>query len=265
MNASSEAVTVAVFCSFSQATLFDNEHRLLIAFVQSVRRQYQNSAKILLLTDEYLTLDTYRLVFDDIRRFPIDKERLLLGRCVAYHHTIVTHDWLTPLIFLDYDILMLKPLDFFSTLKEDIFLTARPYAPSMPINGGVLMLNNLQPSKGIKFYESVLANYRALNGNTVRWWGDQISLSIAAMNDARVVGSDVLLSKSGALVRLLPRVIYNFTPYDVDSGVSVKSELDQDTLRHLKSNVVLAHFKGPRKHLMVTLAASISDHNQPVD
>jgi hypothetical protein len=258
MSANLKAITVAVFCAFARKNLPEQEHSLLRAFVDSIRRNYSTDAYIILLTDDNLDEQIYRPMFNEIRRFRVIQSELLLCRSATYHHTIANHHWRTPLVLLDYDILMLKRLDPIFTFNDDIFLTARNYSSSMPVNGGVLILNDPDPAKCRAFYESVLTIYQKLPTDQLQWWGDQISLSNAALAGCKIEDGDVSVTQSGARVRFIPRAIYNFTPYDVDSGMRIPERLPDSMIAFLSSEVVLAHFKGPRKHLMLALSETLA-------
>jgi len=258
VSANLKAITVAVFCAFARKNLPEQEHRLLCAFVDSIRRRYRTDAHIILLTDDRLDEQLYRPMFNEIRRFRINQSELLLGRSATYHHTVTNHHWRTPLVLLDYDILMLKRLDSIFTFNEDVFLTARNYSSSMPVNGGVLILNDRDPDKCRAFYESVLTIYQKLPSDQLQWWGDQVSLSNAALAGCTIQDGDVSVTQSGARVRFIPKTIYNFTPYDVDSGMQIPERLPDSMIVFLRSEVVLAHFKGPRKHLMLALSETLA-------
>ncbi len=76
-------------------------------------------------------------------------------------------------------------------------------------------------------------------------------------NGSCVIQQEVLLTNNGTLVRFIPKDVYNFTPYDVDSGLPIPQSLDPAISAHLGRSVSIAHFKGPRKHLMLSYAASL--------
>lgn len=255
-------ITIGVYCSFGRRILPEFEHQILSAFARSVRRVYGRAAQVILLTDEFLDVKNYIAVFDQIRQRQVDREKLLLDRCQAYQEVLSSHHWQTPIIFLDYDILLLKRLDSIFSAEEDVFLTARDYSKSMPINGGVLLFNNKRPDHCAMFYSAVFEIYRRLSADHLKWWGDQLSLSSAVLNNGVLESSNVIRTDSGATVRLIPREVYNFTPYDLDSGKAVPEEIEPVIVDYLTQKVTIAHFKGPRKHLMLSYERMLQGRGQ---
>jgi len=245
------SLTIGVFCAFGKKMLPDAESLLLKAFVGSVRLCYGSDARIILISDQFLEAAAYAGFVDEVRVCDIDPQRLLLCRARAYSNILKEHDWQSPLAFLDYDILLLKNIDHVFQSAADIFLTARGYSKEMPINGGVLLLNNRDPERCRSFYDHVLCSYECLSPSVMRWWGDQLSLATAVFNESTPLSQNCIRTRSDAVVSLIPREIYNFTPYDVDSGLPVPAQLDEDTVKLLRDSVAIAHFKGPRKHLML--------------
>ena len=255
-------LTVAVFCAFGTTQLAATESGLLKAFCKSVKQAYRNNlARLCLLTDEFLQISPYDGIFDDVIRVPVTRNQLLLSRAEAYLSIIKRFSWDTPLALLDYDILMLKKIDQIFLSQHDVYVTCRNYSENMPVNGGVVMLNNIHPDRCHKFYRQVVETYRSLPAETLQWWGDQLALSHAVFAgrsvDINVVNE--VITSGDVRVRLLDRARFNFTPYDVDTGVAIPRSLDQITKMSLLNDVSIAHFKGPRKHLMIEWAKAIEE------
>jgi hypothetical protein len=260
---SDKSPTVVAFCAFGVTRLSVPEESLLKAFCVSVREAYKtNPIKIILITDEVLDEASLEGLFDEWVRAPVIREELLLSRAKAYLDLVQRFHWETPLLLLDYDILLLKKLDQLFTSEYDVFLTYRDYMKGMPINGGVVMLNNIRPAACVRFYERVVQAYIDLPKNVLQWWGDQMSLSKVALDGAfaETLGQPAILTPDGIRLRLLSRDFYNFTPYDVDSGSAIPDIVDEKTKEHILNNVAIAHFKGPRKHLMLDILRSITTH-----
>lgn len=252
-NADRFILTICVFCAFGGRDFPSIEKQLLAAFLSSIRRVYGGSAKIILLTDATLQADLYEKVFSEVRVVRVDREKLLLSRALAYSSVISEHDWSTPLAFLDYDVLVLRQINDVFNYGDDVFVTDRPYSREMPINGGVIFLNNRNPLSSSAFYNTVVEIYKSLPWEQLAWWGDQIALSRAVYAHAVSISSDRVVSSSWR-VRILPRACYNYTPYDIDSGLDIPRTLSDDVLATVRCTAKIAHFKGPRKHLMLELA-----------
>ncbi len=244
------ALTVCVFCAFGARHLPDFERRLLLTFVRSIRRVYRNSVKVILLTDKLLDTGLYDDVFSETRGLPVDRSKLLLSRAEAYLSVVNTHDWSTPLALLDYDVLVLQSIGDVFEGDDDVFLTDRAYSKDMPINGGVILLNNKNPKNSSAFYKLVVDIYRSLPSEQLSWWGDQVALS-RAVYSGYVSKPNTQVISSSWRARLLPRETHNYTPYDVDSGTKIPPVISDDVIALLRSFVKIAHFKGPRKHLML--------------
>jgi hypothetical protein len=253
-------ITIAVFCAFGTPHLAAQESALLRAFCSSARRVYSHErARIILLTDEFFEFSSYSALFDEVFRVPVIRDELLLSRAMSYLSLVAQFKWDTPLVLLDYDILILKKIEHVFSSQHDVYVTCRNYAEHMPVNGGVVMLNNVRPSECYRFYREVVDTYRTLPDETLRWWGDQIALSNAVFK-GKTVDIDTMsevLTSSQIRVKLLERMSFNFTPYDVDSGLPVPASLDQRAKERLLNDVFIAHFKGPRKHLMLEWARAI--------
>ena len=250
-------LTVAIFCSYNQKNIPGHEIELLRLCISSIKKAYEERVNITLITDDQLDLSLARNWGLSVQIAAVDSSQLLLYRTRAYLKLLREHDWKTPVALLDYDILMLRHLDALFNHSEDIFVTGRNYSKTMPINGGVVIFNNRNPNACLNFYELVARNYERLPIEQLQWWGDQLSLATTIFSNPKSLGPDVIISSSGSSVRLIPRNVYNYTPYDVDSGIAIPKSLDNDTHRYLLNSVVLAHFKGPRKHLMTSFGRSL--------
>lgn len=254
-------LTVAVFCAFGVDRLPKQEDMLLRAFGNSIRKAYEgNAVRLVLLTDGALDHSVYRDVFDEVFEFCVIREELLLSRAQAYLSFVERFGWESPVALLDYDTLVLKRFDHLFLSGQDIYVTTRTYAPSMPVNGGVIMLNNLYPERCYRFYQKVIEVYRGLPKKALQWWGDQIALS-SVVFQSRATDPDPpaeILTLRDVRVKFLRREEFNFTPYDVDSGLIVPEALDSSVKKLLQTTVFIAHFKGPRKHLMLEWAESTS-------
>jgi len=209
-----------------------------------------------LLTDAFLDAGLYDDFFSEIRGLPVDRSKLLLSRAEAYLGIVNSHDWGTPLALLDYDVLLLQSIGDLFEGGDDIFLTDRPYSKDMPINGGVIFLNNKNPKNSSEFYKLVVDIYRGLPSEQLSWWGDQVALS-RAVYSGQVVKPNTDVTSSSWRAKLLPREVYNYTPYDVDSGTEIPPVISDDVTALLRSFVKIAHFKGPRKHLMLEWGRAI--------
>lgn len=242
-------INFVVFCSFGANKLSSIEENILNSFIESIRKVYAGRAKLHLLTDEYLSDSIILGKFDSISRKNIDPRMLLLERTRMYKEFIANSEVGDLIGLIDYDVLILRPIDEIFKIKADMYVTTRPYLKDMPINGGVLFIDLSRKHLVEKFYEHVNSIFEKLPTEQQAWWGDQQSLYQAAVQGAIIQNNSSIMSSSGCLINLIPREKYNYTPYDVDSGRKISDKLDAVEIENIKKAFIV-HFKGPRKHLI---------------
>jgi hypothetical protein len=171
---------------------------------------------------------------------PVDHARLMLSRARAQLAHVEASDFTRPLVLLDSDILLRASMQPLFADDFDVAVTWRPSA-SMPINGGLLVLNNRRPEAVRAFCRRFVACYAArhsADGND-RWYGDQHALREIVGLTARELHRTEHVMRDGCRIRLLPCDQWNFSP---DNRLAAIAD-------GLPDKVVL-HFKGQRKRLM---------------
>jgi len=250
---------VVTFCSYGQRNLDDPESRVFAIFRESVKRALRTRDRIVLLTDYLLDCGSIGIEEANAMRAEIQTNELLYCRAKMYLDFLRTYTWQQPVALLDYDTVIVRDYTKIFACDEDVLVTLRPYSKQMPINGGVVLLNNKNPDRVIRFYDDVVSCYGSYRGKVKdwAWWGDQLSLHEAIRRDGKATSKETGVTRSGASVRFLPREIYNYTPYDVDNIKTIPLRLESPELEAcMKANIV--HFKGPRKHLMTDLHEHLS-------
>ena len=147
-------------------------------------------------------------------------------------------DLSVPMILLDSDILLNGSLSRVFERDFDVALTWRPNH-EMPINGGLIILNNARPEAAKAFFARYVAVYRTKYAEQARWFGDQLALRDCVGLPAEGMKEYTTVDQDGCRILLLPCDTYNFSPPNRYRSISSR----------LSEKVVL-HFKGQRKRLM---------------
>lgn len=247
------SIIFGTFAAYGAPQLADEAVEQLVLHTASIRRSHGAEAKTLLFTDEILTDTRVLPLFDVVRRRPVAKETLLLDRTFHYREFLDLHDWQSHICFLDFDILVMKDVHAAYSGEADVYFTMRNWSKDMPINGGVVFLEKGKAEGCKRLYDDVLYFYTRMKGEHVAWFGDQVSLKYALLADSTQIRNDLIRTRSGAMVGIVPRNAYNYTPYDVDSGQDIPQTMQPSEIDFFKERPIL-HFKGPRKHLMRIIA-----------
>lgn len=149
-----------------------------------------------------------------------------------------------PIVFLDSDAFLLRPITLLFNDYFDVGVTHRAIVGQMPINEGVIFVNNRDISMVRRFFLDYLEKYLGLELNRIvngfykdlrRWRGGQLSLNgIAGSTIFHRTGLTIL--NNGVRLLKLPCSRFNFSEID-------KNRIDSALLRQL----VVLHLKGPRK------------------
>jgi hypothetical protein len=183
--------------------------------VESVRNVMPH-AIIVQMTD----LNTPKVTgVDEVIRKPFD------GKLMTFrmqHLASLDGEWIT----LDTDILLLKDISFILGKEFDVALTKRTgkildqdgtdIVAHMPYNTGVMF------SKSRRFWESAYKLLLGMPESAHKWWGDQLSVRLAA-------------DSKRFTVLELDCNDYNYTPKDADE----------------RKDCYVLHFKGQRKDWML--------------
>jgi len=138
-------------------------------------------------------------------------------------------------IFLDWDILIQKPLDHVFKKHFDIGFTYC-FDSIMPINTGVILVHARGKEKAILFLKRVQECWDTLFFKAKVWWGDQLSVITTVGYQNFYTRSYDFIISSGTRILLLPCALYNFT----DESSSNKMDKEYPYPRIL-------HFRGKRK------------------
>ena len=254
------SITFATFAAYGAPQLPDGTIEQISLHTWSIRKSHGPEATTVLLTDDILSDERVLKQFDIVRRRPVAKSTLLLDRARHYREFLDVHDWESHIALLDFDILVMKDLHPIFSGAADLYVTIRAWTKNMPINGGVIFLEQGRADACRRFYDDVLSSYEGMTPEHKAWYGDQLALMIAATTGAKNAGPDQIETRSGAVVGFVARNEYNFTPYDVDSGQEIPAAPPAQEIESFKDRPIL-HFKGPRTHLMriVALAAGLEE------
>lgn len=201
-------------------------------------RLWHHEARCTLLTDEGTRVQGVRGAVRQLRA-AVDHGALMLSRSLAQLACVAASDFARPIVLLDSDILLRGSLQPLFEEDFDVGLTWRENR-EMPINGGLVVLNNRRPEVVRRFFERFVTIYRERHGaENAGWYGDQL-----ALRDCVGLGPDEIrklrvLEHEGCRIRFLPCEIYNFSPDNRFAAIE----------KGLPDKLVL-HFKGQRKRLM---------------
>lgn len=162
----------------------------------------------------------------------------MLDRAQAQLAFMRAHDFSTPIVFVDSDILLNQPVAPLFQQDFDIGLTWRASA-SAPVNGGVLLINNRCPNKVRDFFAGYVDWFRREFGALGHWDGDQSALRDFLGITHEAMSRYKTMDINGCRVQFFPAAIYNFSPPDRTEAIAQRLE-----------NAVVVHFKGSRKRLM---------------
>lgn len=173
-------------------------------------------------------------------RFDLVSERLMLERTKAQLMHVRASSFERPMVILDSDILINASLAPIFKQDFDVALTWRP-SINMPINGGLIVLNNLRPEAAKGFFERFLTMYQEkyANEESAAWFGDQLALRDLVGLHHSQMSKQQIVSVDGCRILLLPCETYNFSPADRYGDICNKF-----------TDKAVLHFKGQRKRLM---------------
>lgn len=173
-----------------------------------------------------------------IQRVSASSASVMLDRTRVQKAYVDAHDFATPIVFLDTDVLLNGELKGLFAGDFDIGLTWRPLAEA-PVNGGLILVNNQNPDAVRQFFSQFLDTYETRFARQAAWFGDQAAL--CKMLGLKPNGELLPPPQSLGDVRVafFPCETYNFTPVNQPAALA----------RPLDDKAVL-HFKGPRKWMM---------------
>lgn len=192
-----------------------------------------------LLTDRQTNMDKLGTGFQR-RNFAIDHRALILSRSLAQFEYVNQFDFSHPLLLIDSDILVNGSIASIFDTDFDVALTWRNNK-LMPINGGLIILNNRRPDAVRDFFRRFISIYQASysDSQNSHWYGDQLALRDMTHLSLEDFSDYKIMVVNGCRILLLSCDVYNFSPKNKYQEIC--SDL---------SGKVLLHFKGERKRLM---------------
>ncbi len=231
------------------------DYETLIKLNIEVTLKTNPRARVLLFTDNDFLKELYAHSRLSITRLSVCPAEPMFERVATMLAYVKSKLFDQPTLFLDSDAFLLRPAHNIFANNFDIGLTHRNIHGQMPINEGVIFANNTNPSGTIKFFESYLASYLAIENsseiakiykNLRRWRGGQLSINSAA-NGGNVYQSGITIGKLDNLkIAYLPCASHNL------------SEIEEpEIVPTLRNRALILHLKGPRKHWVARLARLI--------
>ncbi len=220
------------------ANLEHSQYLDMLDMLFASARLFHPGSECIVLTDDRTRLESIPSRFLRIN-CAIRHDKIMLDRMGAQRVFLQEYDFSCPVILADSDILLNDSLDAVFQQDFDVGLTWRQNA-EMPINGGVLFVNNRRPSASRRFLAVTQEIYEKKYADRSEWYGDQFAIrDFLEMTVGEIASQQEIIERQGCRILLLPCEQYNHSPDNV--LVSIAS-------RFLDKHVL--HFKGERKRLM---------------
>jgi hypothetical protein len=218
------------------ANLQHDEYLSMIDLMFRSARLFHREATFTMLTNSTARFakisESFVRIDSDVR-----PEHIMLDRMRAQTEFAQSYDFSRPVILLDTDIIINRQLDELLAQDFDVGLTWRD--EKMPINGGVIILNNRRPDAVRQFLTQVYKIYTELYAEQGKWFGDQLALHKYLNLNIQDMKNCPTVEVDGVRILFLPCETYNFSP-----------ENDITSIQTGLQDKLLLHFKGPRKLLM---------------
>ena len=198
---------------------------------------FHPQSRLCVLTSAETDLTPLRMQYQRLDN-DIDVKALMLARSISQQKMVRDNDFSLPIVFADSDILINGNFQNVFDEDFDVALTWRTSA-HMPINGGLLILNNQRPNVVRRFFDQFIEVYREKYLDDAGWYGDQLALRDVCGVSYREMRDRRLIEVNGCRLLFLPCDRYNYTP--ADSYASIVEPIYQSAV---------LHFKGHRKRLM---------------
>ena len=169
---------------------------------------------------------------------PAAPESIMLDRTLAQLRHLEDCAFDGPIVMLDSDILVFGSLARLFREDFDVAVTWRDN-PTMPVNNGVLLLNDRHPAAVRRFFRRYADIYRRSYSRQADWYGDQLAMAELIGLPAREYASRRTVDVEGCRVRLLPCSTYNARP---------KAKLLHVLFPGVRRRIL--HFKADKKRLM---------------
>ncbi len=222
-----------------------DEYDVLGAMAFSARQSLPG-CRLVVLTDQ-TTVIPDNIGADEIMRFDIPRERLMLCRMQAQRAFLASPLYDAPTTFVDTDIVFNhslmsvfdQPFEVGLTYRMDGFCRIDGQVINIPINGGVMFFQPGQRKPALAYYQRALKAHMTQPEKYFAWGGNQIALLDAVGRDAFFSrdGDDTTID--GTHYRFFPCETFNHTP-PADAIPGPDEARDR----------LVLHFKGKRKSAM---------------
>lgn len=212
--------------------------RMIDMLFRSIRLFHPQST-CTVLTDSQTSLKLVSRPFKRVNS-NLDHSALMLSRSQAQLRHVQDSDFLQPLILIDSDILINSSLSHIFEQDFDIAVTWRA-SFRMPINGGLLILNNKRPNKTKYFFQNFIDIYEKRYAEQASWYGDQLALRDCIGLHHKYMAHEKIIEVNGCRILLLSCETHNFSPNNC-----------YEDINHPLNEKCILHFKGARKRLMAT-------------
>lgn len=216
-------------------------HRQYMSMIEHLFRSvrlFHGGAKFGVLTSPETDLSGLKMPFKRVDN-DLDTSRMMLERTLCQARFVETFGFESPLILLDSDMLLNRDISDILSQDFDVAVTWRK-SNNMPINGGLIILNNKRPEIVRAFFSRFVKIYldRYADENA-KWYGDQLALKDCIGLDHRQMAKSPMQTIDGCKILFLPCDIFNFSPDNSENAIAVRDP-----------RIAVMHFKGERKHLM---------------
>jgi hypothetical protein len=219
-------------------TVAHKEYLAMLDMMFASASLFHPGARRVVITDTQTSFEGMSSQPDAIARFPMDSQRLMMERAKAQQSYVQQSRFDRPILLLDSDILINGTLAHLFEQDFDVAVTWRA-SKNMPVNGGLLILNNRRPDVAKAFFERYVRTYQEQYAEQAAWYGDQLALRDCVGLTVKQYRKYRIHEVDGCRILLLPCDIYNSSP-DNSFG-----EIDRP-----REEKLVLHFKGERKRLM---------------
>ena len=198
-------------------------------------------SRVFLLTDYEFLLDQSQNSRLCVSRLELNNLEPMFERVLTMAAYVRSELFDQPTVFLDSDAFLLRPVHNVFVNRFDVAFTHRKLVGQMPINEGVIFVNNLEKCVARSIFNSYIAIYVALEthseigkiyGSLRRWRGGQLSVNGIAQGN-QVYATCISDARIGR-VAYLPCSAYNLSEI---SAAEVNAALtSRSAVLHLKGN-----------------------------
>ncbi len=200
------------------------------------------TARILLFTDKTFFCDYPEHPRVSIVRLDVLPCEPMFERVVTMAAYVSSLAFNAPTVFLDSDAFLIRPMSNIFANNFDVAVTYRANPGMMPINEGVIYVNDRDPNAVIRFFRRYLATYLRLEnmpdviadyGNIRRWRGGQLSINGVSGAQSRYARS-IRITHDAIRLAYLPCSQFNLS--DISEQEITRALIDRCAVLHLKGN-----------------------------